>query len=69
MINVRQFRKLSIRSVEFRRNIIEDYGTLYIYYTSLDVEIIIDNYSVKYQIIFKQIRETEKSVAQQNWSN
>lgn len=69
MINVRRFRKLLIRSVEFRRNIIEDYGTLYIYYTSLDVEIIIDNYSVKYQIIFEQIRETEKSVAQQNWSN
>lgn len=59
MINVRQFRKLLIRSIEFRRNRIEDYGTLYIYYTSLDVEIIIDNYSVKYKIIFKQIRETE----------
>lgn len=34
--------------MEFRRNRIEDYGTLYIHYTSLDVEIVIDNYSVKY---------------------
>lgn len=25
--------------MEFRRNRIEDYGTLYIHYTSLDVEI------------------------------
>lgn len=39
MINVWQFRKLLIRSMEFRRNRIEDYGTLYIHYTSLDVEI------------------------------